>query len=515
MLGPVPCEREGWSWRVLENGSVLSHCHSLDVQTTVDPSGREWTLLGLAAQTEPGHPDPVEALRADSGDVLRTTRTWTGRWVLVGDGVVHQDAAALLGCFTRIIESGPNAGTWVSSSVALLAGLTGSPETGHRHRDLGYGVGIDWFPPPETSYPGIRRVLATQFIEMVDGTLTLRRKQPPQPLLGSYSTEELATAVEGRLITGMRNIAKNSSGPLWIALTAGGDSRLVLAAAHAAGVDARTYTQQLPFYRYGQGLADRDLPPVLAREVGMDHLLVKAGARSTDLVDLWDEHTAGQSVEADRDLFARRQWEAMPEGSTVIRAGLFEFAQGSEYDYLPPSDGDKAVMAGGLEGYASYFGRDLTDYQRAALSDWIDWMLADRESTVDWRDRFLFEQRASGWLGAIEQGLDITGRRSIQLANCTALLEELLTFDLSMKVRSEHHILLIDRMAPALLRHPINPDDGWMVKVAAKLAREAYRMANPGPGGYLQNMRHRLNTKLGGDAVSWAPPTESVSQKDI
>ena len=515
LLGPVPFRREGWLSRELTNGLVLSHCASLEVQTSVDGNGQEWTLLGFAAQTEHDRPDPIDALCGTTDDVSNVTRTWTGRWILIGGDELRLDASGLLGCFYRTIESGPNSGLWMSSSVALLAGLPGSPSAGSPQGEFGWAVGVDWFPPPQSRYPGIRSVLASQILKLNAGSVRTIRKSVPHPLQQNRSSDELAAVVERRLVTGIQNIARTSNGPLWIALTAGGDSRLVLAAAHAAGIEVRTFTHELPFHRWGHGLADRNLPPALAQEIGTEHALIEARARSDALVELWDTHTAGQSAEADRDLLARGQWDAIPAESTVIRAGLFEMAQNSEHDYLPPVDRDPALMMKALDAYASHFGRALTDYQRIGLSEWVDWMLADPEPRIDWRDRFFHEQRVAGWLSSIEQGLDSTGRRSVQLANCTALIEELMTFDHDMRTMVEHHLLLIERMAPELLSHPVNPDDGWLVRIAGKVVREVYRMTNPGEGSYLENVGQRLRSKLGRPAPRGRTAVADLAPTDI
>jgi len=497
LLGPVATEREGWAYIRLKGGWVLSHCGSLEVGTTTDLIGREWTLLGLAVQTQQGEPDPVAALQQGFDNIADITRTWTGRWLLIGEEEIHLDASGLLACFYRKIDSGSNAGAWVSSSVALLADIPGSPPPGTAQAELSYAVGIDWFPPPRSRYPGIRRVLASQTLVLSNGDVRPKRRLTFQPLDSKLSTEALLKTVENRLITGMRNLARVSVRPLWIALTAGIDSRTVLAAAHAAGVDAQAYTQELPFYRWGQGLADRNLPPRLAKEIGLNHTLIKAEPRSDDLIELWDHHTAGQIVEADREFVARGQWEAIPAGTTVIRAGVLEVVQNTDYPYLPPLSGERQQMLAALVSYGSGFGRAPTEYQRAGLSEWLDSLTHEPETGVDWRTRFYHEQRVSGWLSSIEQGLDCTNRRSIQFANCNALLEELITFDSEIRTAVDHQWLLIDRMAPELLRHPINPEDNTVVKLAGKVVREFHRMADPGDeGGYLKNLAHRLRRIL-------------------
>jgi len=476
---------------MMGSGMVLSHCDALEVQSVTDTLGREWAILGFAVQTEPGAPDPVGALRESTSHAEEVVRTWTGRWALIGSDVLHPDPTAMLGCFYRIIEDGPRAGVWISSSVALLAGLVGSPSPGPLREPLDWGSGVDWFPPPTSRYKGIRRVLPSQALEFAEGMVTPRRRKVPEPVRPSRSSEEIAAAVERRLVTALRNIARSSNGTPWLALTAGKDSRLLLAAARAAGVEVRTFTQELPFYRWN--LSDRTLPPLLSEKVGYEHRFIRAESLERDLLRLWDEHTAGQSVETDRVFIARRQWDPIPPGSTVLRAGVFETAQCAEHSILPPVARDSGEMLDCLARWAVFSGRPLTSDQAGALSEWLNWINEDVGSGLDWRDRFYMEQRVGGWLSSVEQGLDCTGRRSLHPANCSALLEDLLAFDPSMRVTFDHHEMLIERMAPELLEYPINPPDNWSRRLAGRVMREGYRLTHARhAGGYFRDLGYRI-----------------------
>lgn len=468
----------------------------------MDQSGRPWTLLGHAFQTEQDAPDPVEALGLHRGDVEDMTRTWTGRWVLVGGEELWTDLSTLMGCLYRTIEDGDTAGIWMSSSLALLAALPGSPAPGQPEQHFGWSVGVDWNPPPLSRYPGIRRGLASQVLDFSDGKMTTRHRRLPLSMGGPGNTstdlETLLDTVEMRLVTAMKNIAKTSTAPLWLALTAGGDSRLLLAAAYAAGIDVETFTQELPFHRWGQGLADRRLPPVLAKELGYEHHFLARHPEDARLLELWDEHTTGEHMHGDRDFFSRRQWEPIPTGTTVIRAGVFEAAECDFWKLIPPTQ-DPAEQLQAVMDYADRQGRPLTDHQVAGISEWIEWIHQHPDPDADWRDLLLLEQWAAAWLGPVEQGLDCTGLRSIHPGNCWTLLQELMSFDLEMRSNVGHHRLLIERMAPQLLKYPINPPDSLSTRIAAKVVREGYRVRHPSTdGSYLRNLGHRVKSLMSG-----------------
>ena len=119
------------------------------------------------------------------------------------------------------------------------------------------------------------------------------KPQPPEALLQRMQT---------RLITGLQRLS--AKGTIALPLTGGHDSRTLLATAVAAGVHVEAYTLELERI----ASADRDLPPRLAAAVGVPHRYIRP-ARPPDprRLALWDEHTAGHAVDADRELFAKGQ----------------------------------------------------------------------------------------------------------------------------------------------------------------------------------------------------------------
>lgn len=72
------------------------------------------------------------------------------------------------------------------------------------------------------------------------------------------------------LITELRRLPTAGSIP-WLGLTAGFDSRLMLAIAHCAGIAVRPFTRVAG----RMSVADRLLPPKLARELGFEHVFVR------------------------------------------------------------------------------------------------------------------------------------------------------------------------------------------------------------------------------------------------
>ena len=104
ILAPRAVDVAGdWRHTEVSDGFVLSHCPSLPVTEARDVDGCTWHLLGVALQTDPARSAPEEELRrAQTAAVPDRYGDWSGRWVLIGNGQVHLDAAGLLGCFYRV-----------------------------------------------------------------------------------------------------------------------------------------------------------------------------------------------------------------------------------------------------------------------------------------------------------------------------------------------------------------------------------------------------------------------------
>src|SRR5215208_5126239 len=318
VLGPRSCSpMPGWTTTYVPHAGYLSHCPELTVASAKDADGQVWHLLGLAVQTEAGRPDPVDEIRtATRGTIQDLYQTWAGRWALIGAGELHMDASGLLGCFYTLRPSGGTAEElWVSSSAALLvdvSGVDGTPV-----RNLSFGEGIDWFPPPRSRFESIRRLIPSQILVLAHGDVIPRRLFPELP--GTFVYDSTLDSLREYLTTALRR-ASAISGDLWLSLTAGYDSRLLLAAARYAGVSVKTYTQVYP----GISQADLTLPPELARAVGVTHSFYSEGTFREEFATMFDEHTAGHSVEMDRRFISHGQFDWCQTGSLMLRGHGFE-----------------------------------------------------------------------------------------------------------------------------------------------------------------------------------------------
>lgn len=116
--------------------------------------------------------------------------------------------------------------------------------------------------------PIISKLLPSQILDFTSGEIIPRSLMPDINLHGNY--EQKITLVKEALVTALRNLAKQKQ-PLWLGLTAGYDSRLMLAIAIQAEIKLTTFTR----IARRMSLADRILPPKLAQQVNIPHLFLR------------------------------------------------------------------------------------------------------------------------------------------------------------------------------------------------------------------------------------------------
>jgi hypothetical protein len=471
VLGPRPVLSErGWTALRLEDAGVLSRCPELPLARTRDAEGVEWCLVGLAVQTDPSRPDPTEELRAaGTSAVPALTRSWAGRWLLIGGNRIYPDASALRACFfCQSLE-----GSWASSSAALLAELM-DDKGDLDPRPLGWGKGIEWYPLPGSRFGSVRRLLPSQTLELATGEPhPWSFLSPPDPGLSYARTLDL---LQARLLTAIARLP--SYARLWLPITSGFDSRLLLGLALTLGLRFRTFTHERPHLSIG----DRLVPAQLARMAGVSHRFVRPGQYSAAAEAEYDAHTARQSVDADRGYYAQRQWAFVRPKDIVIHGGCFEVGRCYYYDRLPGAPPGELPSAAEI---ATWMGEPADSSAAAGLDRWLTHVARHPLNWLDWRDRFYIEQRLAGWLSSLEQSLDLIDAQRFHPANAAETFSLLLAIPRPQRETGEHQRELIRRLTPSLLRLPINPPEDDF----NPLARFRWRLRQNPPAAWRSVLR--------------------------
>ena len=463
VIGPEVV-RPDESWASLAVGDAkLSYSTALPISRVEDREGHAWHLLGLPFQSDPGRPDPADEVAASTTrDVPARVEDWFGRWILLGEGTLQMDACGTLGCFYRRVGSE----FWVSSSPALLATLPGRPRAKPIPAPPRGTTLLDWCPAPQSRFEGISRLFPSQILDLASGVIM------PRPLLSDLSFggyEETLDFLETRLVTAVRNLARSDT-ELWIPLTAGNDSRLVLAAAVRSGVKVTAYTSRQDFLP--MSFADRQLPPNLARAVGVRHVVVRRSAPVPERSAIFDEHMGEVFPGWNRNSFLRRHWDGFPRSSFILPGGGFELGRCHYHRRLqgPGSKLERVVTAFSLDPEQPGHAHCMTGF-----SEWLDWTEAAPAPRLDWRDRMYLEQRIGAWISSQELAHDLVEPERGHICNSRAVISALVSIPEAVRCDSVHHTALIARMAPELLAYPFNPPDPVWVRWTKRARRRVDR----------------------------------------
>ncbi len=244
--------RPEWECLQLTDQLILSVCPKLRITKLRSSNGRDYYLLGLAVPADvPGSSVERSFSSKHSSEIEEWTGFWAGKWALISAEQCWQDAAGLLGLYHRETSGR----LWISSSPAILGGYLPNVEPATRLPwRIAHEKGMDWIPVPLTTRENVFKLLALRTIDPRTGAIRPVRFS----CAGSSPTKDVRV-LASTLKTVMGNWGGAQFRERMIGLTAGFDTRTVLAAATAANVDFHSFTDVHELLVR----ADRELPPRL------------------------------------------------------------------------------------------------------------------------------------------------------------------------------------------------------------------------------------------------------------
>lgn len=429
-------------------GGWLSRCPDLRCASVEGLDGMQWRLLGMAVETDPNAPSPPEQLQsAPAACVGDRYWTWAGRWMLLGGDEVHLDASGLLGCFHGRDGDGR---PWASTSPALLGHILGD-ETPRPPASLEftYERGLAWAVPPRSRFAGIGRLLPSAVLNLRSGETAPRALLPPIEPNRPY--EATLDQLVASLQTALRRLPTLES-PLWLSLSAGFDSRVMLAAAESSGVSYVPFS----YISARMSAADRLLPARITSRLGRELLVLRPGVRRRGLerqrLDLVREHSAGHVSVGDAQPLLRRARDRLAgvsAGGWALGVGKALYRRALP-DLLPAAGDVVAQLARRL-------GEPGTSPAVPALAEWLAWAAATPQPHLDWRDRFHLEQRLAGWQSSKEQVYDLQRLERFPAVNSGRVYSLMLGLNEHDRRERRHLPDLVERMCPELAGIPANP----------------------------------------------------------
>ena len=499
-LGPRFVDRfPSWQRVALDaNWSVTAH-PDLDV-CRVGKQDKWIALMGYVL--DPVHPfaDNLEILTGllDSlhacEDLLAQTARFGGRWVLVAHDanrtIAFADAAGL-----RRVVYGPGSEprqTWCASQAGPLAELLVLPLDPEavdfaRPDDPQAGNHLVWLPGDRTLYADVRLLLPNHYLDLATGRPA--RYWPSADLPVVPLREAIAAASDT-----LRNLLESAGHrfDLMLALTAGWDSRLTLAAARHRAQNMFLYTTVLP--HMAADSLDVAVPSRLLPRLGLKHHILDCGDSTDEAFAAVFRRNVSLAYDSHCPM-AQALYDQTPSEGVCITGDVGEIAKGV---YRMNRSGNGDVTAHELAVLARL------PTHRFVLKAFDEWLSGARAHTcnVSLLDLFCWEQEAGRLQAKIQAECDIA-RESFAPMNCRSLLSTMLS--VPDRYRQEPTLDLfrgiMERTWPDVLVEPINgrPQVGTEAVVRRMLEHLGILRLVPRPiKGMTKKLIRGVNARWGG-----------------
>lgn len=300
-----------------------------------------------------------------------------GRHVSIKDGKLLLDATGTLGITYQCM---PNNGLIASSSPHLLA-----MNSTRRAYQVARHAQVNWVPSPCGPRSGQKRLLW-------DEILDLRKRCAIQQPRSDVASMALDRAVEEVASLYCRSIQEHAETgrPLRVALTAGQDSRTILACLLATGAQFSAYTIKRSD---GASLRDIRIARAICGKFGVKHEVLGPDYKGRDeRLRQLNRHCGsihgGDAVEYAAGNFYR----TIPAGALVLHGGvqgLSKLPWAHLFRDVPEADSETACAK-----FLEYAAGQTPDVLHALQA----WVVKRSESrAMSWSDLFFLDQRRGAW----------------------------------------------------------------------------------------------------------------------
>jgi hypothetical protein len=283
----------------------------------------------------------------------------------------------------------------------------------------------------------------------VSGGLPKERFFPSQPL-PTLPLEEATEKAAAMLAGGLRGWALKS--PLALALTAGLDSRVLLAA--CAGVLDRVALFVLN-HPHESGKVDIEVARKIARHMGKElHIVHYTLGESNPALGLYPADTYMHTIQ-------KAIGERFPD-HVLINGNVSEVAR-TFYQPLPKNLS--------VDDLLYVLGVPNTNFSLAAFSAWWEEVKYLQTRGIDPLDLLYWEHKMPNWAGR-SKSITYLYAPVVAPFNCHALLQTLLSVDTRHRDKTKNLLYegIIGQLAPSLNTFPINPTKkGGGIRVLKKL----------------------------------------------
>jgi len=446
----------GWAHLEIGPGLKLSAHPELEVESIAHA---EKSLAAIGPMLDSNTPENTnkdiltELLnKADNIDALtRATSPYGGRWILIATfgkkRYLFNDPSGLRQAF--FTDPGTTEALWVVSQPGLadrLLQLQLDEEAIAYMDSYSFRLRDEFgWPSSATIFHGLIHLLPNHLLELDTGT---SRRFWPWESIEPVSTDDAEEIIARRLTNIIRAAAIRY--PLSIGMTAGIDSRVVMALAKALSseIDFVTVRQR----KMPDDHPDITIPAELCKKHGLDHRIIKpAISMSADFSKLFKDNVLmatdiyGPDAEAILNKLGRK--------TAAITGSAGEIGQCSYRKLVAPSQYNGPISAAELAKAAS----NEEPYVIKNFQIWLD--DAKNRHNIKLMDLFDWEQPHGNWLPMTQIQFDIAWREIITPYNCRDVLQTFLSVNEEDRAKPSFTLQkrIISRAWPELLHHPINP----------------------------------------------------------
>jgi hypothetical protein len=402
---------------------------------------------------------------SDREALIGATAGYGGRWLIVAadrqERFLFHDALGLRQVFYTDTRARDR--VWAMSQPGMARDVLGLEVD---QEALAFAQSYAFRSHPEYRWPGqaspihgTTHLLPNHWLDLARGTSQRYLPRAPLPAIDlTAAVERLAALLPGMIDAAFRRFE------LAISLTAGLDSRLVLAA-------SKSVCNQVVFVSVRQHSMRDDHPDItvparLLRRLGLPHEVIRADTAMTPefdqffrrVVHLAHEHY-GPDAEAILRRFSRTKATLTGSGAEVGRCSFRKELPFSDIRTVTPANLARLQRMGREPFALRYFESWLND--------------AASRQNVKLLDLFEWEQGHGNWLAMTQLEFDIAWREIITPYNCRAVLTTMLGVDERYRRAPDYALFrqVIDRLWPEVLQEPINPHTHktWLQYVRGEL----------------------------------------------
>jgi hypothetical protein len=397
---------------------------------------------------------------------------------------VYPDALGMLGAVYA-----PSSETVASTSNLIPLGPS-TPFNVPRIRAVDAPYNTSMYPLGLTPRDGIERVLPNHFLDL--STWTLVRRWPTEPLRSDADPAAVQVSVAASTARTIAALAREY--PLQSPLTAGRDSRALLACAKDVLDRVTLFTAELP--REATGWRDVTVARRIAREMGVEHTLLRhRRARPGDLRE-WAIRTAGEVGEA-RGWRATRTYRQVDRDRFLLSGWAGDIARPIYWEKVTSDEritAQHVLRVCELGPYPEFVDR---------ANRWLDALPTDDAATV--LDLVFAEQRGGCWAGVIRYAHEGTSPGNVAPMCHQQTVRSMMSLPVDYRRLMRFERDLIEKVWPELLEFPFNEElevprarrRFYAVADVSRRAAGASRLARRDPGRVARALGRRIKARAG------------------